>query len=112
MIRYLTLLLSGSTLLCCGLPALMVTLGFGSSLVSLWSVFPVLLLLSEHKLIVWCLSGLFIFINGIILLKNRFRSCPADQELASSCRMGRKTGYRLWFLSISLFFVGVLLGNL
>ena len=52
----LSLLLSSGTLICCTLPALMVLLGAGSVLAALISWFPGLVVISEHKAVVFGLA--------------------------------------------------------
>ena len=51
----LGLFTSLGTLLCCALPALLVTLSMGATLVGLVSYIPFLITLSEHKL--WVFGG-------------------------------------------------------
>ena len=46
----LSLFTSLSTLVCCALPALLVTVGLGTTLVSIVSIFPWIVVLSKYKL--------------------------------------------------------------
>lgn len=46
---WLTLLTSGTTLVCCALPIALVTLGFGATVAALTSALPVLVTLSGYK---------------------------------------------------------------
>lgn len=50
------LLAGTATLVCCVLPAIMVSLGAGAALASLVSAFPQLVWLSEHKLVVFAVA--------------------------------------------------------
>lgn len=56
-VTWVTLATSASTLLCCALPALLVTLVAGAVLASAVSVFPQLVWVSEHKVEVFVLAG-------------------------------------------------------
>ena len=48
-LRWLTLFVTSGTLLCCALPILLVTLGFGAVVASLNYNIPGLLFLAEHQ---------------------------------------------------------------
>jgi len=52
-----SLFTSGSTLICCALPATLVAIGSAATLVSLVSNFPQLVWISEHKALVFGLAG-------------------------------------------------------
>ena len=52
----ISLFTSGSTLICCALPASLVAIGSAATLTSLVSNFPQLIWISEHKLMVFGLS--------------------------------------------------------
>ena len=58
----LSLFTSLGTLVCCALPALLVTLGMGASLASLISFFPWITIISDFKLIIFVISGSLIFL--------------------------------------------------
>ena len=54
----LSLFTSLSTLVCCALPALLVTVGLGTTLVSIVSIFPWIVVLSKYKLYIFILAVL------------------------------------------------------
>ena len=87
-LRWLTLFITSGTLLCCALPVLLVSLGFGAVVASLNYNIPGLFFLAEHKL--WALS-----ISGLLLtfLAASFKKTPFQVRLASLSR------YRLFRLS-------------
>ena len=62
-----SLLASGSTLICCALPALLVTLGAGATLSSLVAAFPALVWLSEHKGLVFGTAALLTLLGGQLI---------------------------------------------
>lgn len=109
----LALLTSGSTLICCVIPALFVALGFGSVIAGLVGAFPQITWASENKGIVFAAAALMIILSGIWEWKRRNDPCPLDPELAKSCARLRKISFYLWLLSAiilagSTFFVFVL----
>ena len=56
-VNILSLFTSGSTLICCALPATLVAIGSAATLASLVSSFPQLIWISEHKALVFGLAG-------------------------------------------------------
>lgn len=98
-LRWLTLLVTGSTLVCCTLPVVMVALGFGAVAASLNYNIPALVFLAEHK--VWTLSLsalLLMFLAWVIWRPNQ--TCPADPELAAICQRAKR--WNQWIFSISV----------
>jgi len=84
-IPILGLFTSVGTLLCCALPALLVTLGMGAALAGLVSNIPILITLSEHKIFVFGVAGLLISVSIIIQWTKRHDPCPIDNNLAKAC---------------------------
>jgi hypothetical protein len=58
---------SSATLICCVLPAVLVSLGAGAVLVGLVSAMPQLVWLSEHKASVFGTAGIFLVVSGAML---------------------------------------------
>jgi hypothetical protein len=93
-----TLALFGSvgTLVCCALPALLVTLGLGATMAGLVSAVPQLVWLSEHKAWVFGLSGTLIAASATLHFRARSMPCPADPAQALACaRLRRVSGFAL-----------------
>lgn len=103
---FLTLFSSTGTLICCALPALLVSLGMGAVLAGLAGNVPGLIWVSENKLIVFVFAGLMLSLNGFILWKNRNAPCPIDPELRDACISGRKFSARVYILSVLVFLTG------
>lgn len=104
--NYLTLFSSLSTLICCALPALLVSLGLGAVLAGLASNVPGLIWISEHKPEVFSLAGFMLGLNGTWLWCNRNAPCPIDPKLRDACIKGRKTSAILYFVSLSIYLIG------
>lgn len=107
-LSYLTLFSSLSTLVCCALPALLVSLGLGAALVGLTTWFPSLIWVSEHKASVFVFSGIMLSLNGLLLWRNRNASCPIDPVLRDACIKGRNFSFKIYVFSIGVFLVGSL----
>lgn len=103
---FLTLFASASTLLCCALPALLVSLGMGAAFSSFLSQFPQLIWLSENKNSVFCVAGLSLAVAGYFQWRAQFEPCPIDPQLRDACLWSRRWGLRLYVCSVLIFFIG------
>ncbi len=66
---------STGTLLCCALPALLVTLGLGTVVAAAISTVPGLIKLSQHKGWVFLIAGSLIALNAFCIRPRRQRDC-------------------------------------
>jgi hypothetical protein len=103
----ITLLASSSTLICCAIPALLVSLGAGAALASLVAVFPQIVWISEHKEAIFTISALLMFIGGVLQWRNRNAPCPIDPALRDACLKTRKNSLRIYWVSLVLLLIGV-----
>jgi len=101
-----SLLTSGSTLVCCALPATMVAIGSAAALSSLISMFPQLIWLSEHKAWVFGLAGAMLVIAGYLQWKSRKLPCPVDKRLAEICTSTRRNALYVYGLSVAIYAIG------
>lgn len=102
----LTLLSSASTLVCCAIPALLVSLGLGATLAGLVTSFPQLVWLSENKLLVFVVGGLLITAGGVWQYMQKNAPCPIDVKEKEACMRTRKNSYRLYNVSLVFYLVG------
>jgi len=102
----LTLFASGGTLICCALPALLVSLGAGAVMASVVSSVPQIVWFSEHKLGVFIFAGVMLSISGLLQWQARSLPCPSDKELAEICNKTRVNSLRIYIFSICVFLVG------
>jgi hypothetical protein len=93
------LLASSATLVCCVLPAVLVSLGAGAALVGLVSAVPQLIWLSEHKTLVFGVAAALLLISGVTLWNARRLPCPTDPQLARRCMRLRALSNRLWIVA-------------
>ena len=91
----ISLFTSFATLLCCALPALLVTLGMGASLAGLIGTFPSITFLSNYKEYIFIISGILISFGFLSQLNSKNNLCPADPVKAELCTNIRKIG---WFI--------------
>jgi len=92
---------STSTLLCCALPALLISLGAGAVMASLTSAIPGLMWLSAQKNLLFIAAGTLLAISSIIGWHQRSAPCPTDPEKAANCLQLRRLN--AWLLTTSWF---------
>ena len=102
----LTIFASVGTLLCCALPALLVSIGAGAAMASLISAVPQLVSISEHKIMLFIFAGIVIVISGVMSYRNRHLPCPTNPIAARSCRRVRRISTAVFLLSAALYSVG------
>jgi len=103
---FLSLLTSSSTLVCCAIPALLVTLGAGAALSSLVSVFPQIVWLSEHKLLVFGVASFAMGLAGVMQWRARYLPCPTDPVLRDICLKTRRNSLIIYWASVLILAVG------
>jgi len=101
-----TLLASSGTLICCAIPALLVSIGAGAALASFVAIFPQIVWISEYKEIVFAISALLMIIGGILQWRNRNAPCPIDPKLRDACLKTRKTSLRIYLASLLILIIG------
>ena len=102
----LSLFSSGSTLLCCALPALLVALGAGAALSSLVSAVPQIVWLSEHKVGLFVGAAAMLALSGYLQWRARNLPCPADPALAAACARTRRVSLRVYWVSVMIYLAG------
>jgi hypothetical protein len=102
----LSLFTSGSTLICCALPATLVAIGSAAALTSLVSNFPQLIWISEHKPLVFGLAGTMLIVAGYLQWQSRNAPCPTHPQLALICSRARKNALIIYWVSVAIFCTG------
>ncbi len=102
----LTLFSSAGTLVCCALPALLVSIGAGGVLLGLTTNIPGLIWLSQHKITVFVLAGLMLAAGGLARILARNTSCPIDQTLAQSCGNTKRMSGYIYYISLGFYLIG------
>jgi len=101
------LVTSAATLVCCVLPAVLVSLGAGATLASLVTAVPQLIWLSEHKVLVFGAAGAALAISGVSLWHARRLPCPTDPGAARACTRLRKFSWVLFFIAMASYLTGI-----
>lgn len=101
------LLASSATLLCCVLPAVLVSLGAGAVLVGLVAAVPQLVWLSEHKALVFGIAAGLLLVSGGLLWNARRLPCPIDPTAARTCATLRKVSGWLYGTAAIAYLIGV-----
>jgi mercuric ion transport protein len=108
LLSYFSLFTSVGTLLCCGLPSLLVLAGLGASVASTLSAFPWLVTLSKHKQWTFAISGLLIalsFLNMYYLAPRlKAKACAPDDP--SACETASTFSRALLWISAAIYVVG------
>ncbi len=102
---WLLLFASSTTLICCALPILLVSLGLGAVSAALFANLPVLMSLAKYK------AWMFGVIGGVLaltawLLFRPGRACPADPALAEQCENIRRWNIRFYWTSVAVWLIG------
>ncbi|MCX4186289.1 hypothetical protein [Methylophaga sp. OBS4] len=104
-LRWLTLLTSSTTLLCCTLPILLVTLGSGAFVAGLRYDWPFLIFLSEHKYWTLTLAALLLGLLAWFIWRPG-QSCPSEPALADYCVQAQRWNKGIFWISVSIWSVG------
>lgn len=107
LLPFLSLFTSVGTLLCCALPALLVTLGMGAALAGLISAAPWIGVISTYKTGLFIVAGIFLVGAGIMQWRARHVPCPADPAQAKVCRRLRMMSRSILGFSAVIYCVGV-----
>ena len=103
---FLLLFISIPTLICCALPIILIRLGFGATVASLYSEqLPFLQWFGINSVLIFIISGGILSVSGLTLLKSK-QTCPADPVLANACKKARKWNVVFWFASSFLWTLG------
>ena len=105
-LEILTILTSFSTLVCCAIPAALVSIGAGAALASVVTAVPQLVWLSEHKIQLFAFAGLMLALSGVSAYRNRKAPCPADPIQAKSCMRLRRWSAWIFYFSAAIYVIG------
>lgn len=106
LLDFFLLFTSVSTLFCCALPALFVSIGFGAAFVSLLNVFPQLIWFSEHKIGIFIFAGTMLLANGFLRRYAKTQVCPVDVDAASACMISKRLSRIIYIVSLVLYAIG------
>ena len=106
LIPMISLFTSFSTLICCALPALFVTLGMGAAVAGLISSAPWLTVISDYKFAIFVGAGTMLALSTLLQWKARNAPCPADPLKAKACARMRAVSWWILGISILIYVIG------
>jgi len=104
-LSWFVLLGSTTTLICCALPILLVTVGLGAVSAAMFANVPFLETLAHQKLWLFIGSGLLMAFSTWLIFRPG-RSCPTDPKLAAQCARADKWNKRVLIFSAILWLIG------
>ncbi|GGD14443.1 hypothetical protein [Aquisalinus flavus] len=102
----LALFASTGTLLCCALPALLITLGAGAVMAGLAANVPGLIWLTAHKGQLFAVSGLLLALAAFMKWRARNAPCPIDPAQARACMRMRRAGTVILAIAVVTYLTG------
>ena len=105
-IDFFLLFSSTSTMICCALPALMISIGAGSTMAFLSGNIPGFIWLSQNKSYLFIFAGIMLILGGVLQLKNRSLECPPDGSQAASCQASKSWSKYIYFISLIIYLIG------
>jgi hypothetical protein len=102
----LSLFTSMGTLVCCALPALLVTLGMGAALAGFVGTAPWITVLSTYKEWVFAGAGIMLVLSAFMQWRGWHAPCPADPAKAKACMRLRKISWAIFIFSMIIYLVG------
>ena len=103
---FLSLFTSTGTLICCALPALLVSLGAGAVMAGLIEAVPQITWLGKNKALVFAIAGALLAVSGAWQWYARRLPCPADRAQADACARARQVSRIVWGLSVAVYATG------
>ena len=115
LLSILSLFTSFSTLICCALPALLVTLGMGAVLAGLVTSLPFIVTLSAYKELVFGIATLLIGMNFYLVYRNGNEDdvCEINEEgVETACHTASRWTKTILWISVALILVGFFMAYL
>ncbi len=102
---WIVLFTSSSTLICCALPILLVSLGLGAVSATLFASFPFLVTLAQYKTWMFSGSAVVLALTGWLLYRPG-RACPTDPDLAEQCESAHRWNLRFFWVAAAVWMAG------
>lgn len=108
---WVVLLTTSTTLVCCVIPIILVSLGMGAAVASLYGNLPFLTFIGMHENATLALTATILLLAGWVLYRPG-RTCPVDPLLAEQCRRADRWNRLLFFASGLMWLVGLFFAKL
>ena len=96
---FLGLFTSLSTILCCALPIILVTLGMGAVFAGLTANFPFIIWLAQKSSYLFTIASILLLVSGYFVFI-RAQTCPVDKKMAEICAKTKKFNKIVWIFSV------------
>ena len=103
---FLSLFTSTGTLICCALPAQLVSIGAGAVMAGLIEAVPQITWLGKNKELVFSIAAGMIAVAGAWQWHARSLPCPVDPAQARACTRARRISWIVWWISVGAFVIG------
>ena len=101
---FLSLFTSTSTLICCALPALFVSLGAGATFAGVLTQFPQLIWFSKQKVWVFVVAGILLLVSWWAHRVNQSVVC--DPQHVAACTTTRSWSKGVLYISMAIYLMG------
>jgi hypothetical protein len=105
-LAWLALFTSFGTLICCALPAMLVTLGAGAVMAGLVTAVPEIVAISVYKDYVFAGAGVLLLAAAAARYATRNAPCPVEPAAADACRRLRRVSGWLLATAGTVYAVG------
>lgn len=102
------LISNGGVMLCCVIPALLVSLGLGSTLATFLSDYPIFVKVTKYKDFLFLFAFVTLIINAIIIKKNKNKMCDIN-NLEKECSEVKTVSEKLYYFSLFIFIISLYL---
>ncbi|MBL4618768.1 MAG: hypothetical protein JKX88_01560 [Marinicaulis sp.] len=102
---WVLLITSSTTLICCALPILLVSMSLGAVSAAMFANFPFLTILAHYKIWLFAGSGVMMVAAGWALFRPN-RTCPADSVKAKACAQAHRWNTRIFSVSLGIWLIG------
>jgi len=104
LIDTITFWASTSTLICCVLPAIVVSIAGGATMISIISIFPFIVTLSQYKDLLFIISGMMIGLSYLGIRKRKIECINVTHS-----RKWWKVSLGIWLFGVGFAYFGVYL---
>jgi hypothetical protein len=102
---WVLLFTSSTTLICCALPVLLVSMSLGAVSAAMFANFPFLATLAHFKIWLFTGSGVMMVAAGWYLYRPN-RTCPIDPVKAEACAQAHRWNTRIFSVSVGIWLIG------
>ncbi len=105
---YFSLFGSLTTLFCCALPILFVSIGMGAVFASITATIPQINILVEHKNILFAVTGILLILSYTLMTRSQPQECPIDPSLQKACQTSKPLTKKIFWFSVAIYTTGAL----